>query len=191
MKESLALMCALVLSLALNLLCLWLMPGRPVLDQEQPLLRLELFSRLQAQEAIAASSGKNRVGKQQHGLQARQEKARGRQEQILYQPQGAPGRVVSTRVKDPQLQAALDKLKQSIAASWEKARPPAEGMVEVRLLLNSQGEIDSLWILRLEGSPALADFVQRLLRRIAPFKGLVQLQQGQMTLDCVFRVGWS
>ncbi|MGM0424532.1 MAG: TonB C-terminal domain-containing protein [Thermodesulfobacteriota bacterium] len=188
MKEYLILIFALGLALAMHLLFLGLLTGRPGLGQDKKLLHLEIYSQLQGEHKSGPVLTEGKGASSQVRTGARQDKDSKRQEQILFRGRPAPGTVLTRELEDPGLQAALKSVKERISSGWQKARPPDKGRVEVRLVLSSQGEIISLWVLKLEGSPALADFVQELLQSIAPFPGLENLQKGQMTIDCAFRV---
>lgn len=187
-KEHLPLIFALALALTMHLCFLGLLPDTPDQEQGQKLLRLELFPRLQNKQEADSVSGGSKGGNRKGRIESRQSKSSILQEQVLYRGRPAPKTVLTSRLENPDLQAALQSVKERIAGGWQKATPPEKGRVELRLVLSSQGEIISLWVLKLEGSPALADFVQDLLLGISPFPGLEGLQEEQMTLDCSFRV---
>jgi outer membrane biosynthesis protein TonB len=181
---------AFCLALAAHLFFLVLLPGSNGQSQEQKLLSVELYQRLrdskQALEPVQAGS-KPRAVKARDG--SRQAANISLQEQLLHQGRSPfSGTVLSKKLQDPELQAALESVQKRIAQSWQQSMPPESGRVEVRLVLNSQGEIISLWVLKLKGSPVLAKYVQDLLQGIAPFPKLEQLPKGQMTVDCAFIV---
>ncbi len=91
-------------------------------------------------------------------------------------------------VDSPRMREFLAGIKAAIAPLWARAQPPGMGRVELRMEISSRGEVSSLWITRLQGSPELGDFVADLVREAGPFPATVLTQDGPVVVDCSFDI---
>jgi outer membrane biosynthesis protein TonB len=91
-------------------------------------------------------------------------------------------------VDSPEMRELLTGIKAEIAPLWIQAQPPGMGQVELRMEINSRGEVSSLWITRLRGAPELGDFVAELVRRAGPFPASKLTQSGPVVVDCTFDI---
>jgi len=91
-------------------------------------------------------------------------------------------------VDSPEMRELLMGIKAEIAPLWSQAQPPGMGQVELRMEINSRGEVSSLWITRLRGSSELGDFVAELVRRAGPFPASKLTQSGPVVVDCTFDI---
>ncbi len=170
---------AIVFSLAMHVLALTMLFRAQEQWTGQQVLHLELYRGLHVQ--AAALDG------QQHKGQTGDPAVR------LARQAASPfgdsaGLEIQSEKNDPELQAVLRKIKQRIALAWQGARPPETGLVEIRLKIGAQGELLSLWVLRLDGSPVLTEFVSDLVLRAAPFPEIMQLAGNGLLLDCAFSI---
>lgn len=91
-------------------------------------------------------------------------------------------------VDSPMMREFLAGIKAAIAPLWARAQPPGMGRVELRMEISSRGEVSSLWITRLQGSPELGDFVADLVREAGPFPATDLTQDGPVVVDCSFDI---
>lgn len=91
-------------------------------------------------------------------------------------------------VDSPEMEAFLARIQAEIAPLWVRAQPPGMGQVELRMEINTRGEVSSLWITRLQGSPELGDFVAGLVRKAGPFPASRLTRNGPVVVDCSFDI---
>lgn len=95
-------------------------------------------------------------------------------------------------VDDEAVRNALKRIQKKIIPRWSRAEPPGMGRVEVRMELDGQGRISSLWITSLQGPTELGDFIAGLIRQSSPFPAAVKhIDRDRLVLDCSFNVTGS
>ncbi len=82
----------------------------------------------------------------------------------------------------------LKSIQKKISSFWHRASPPGVGYVELRLEIDTDGSVSSLWIKELHGTFQLAEFVSRLVYGSAPFVQAMRDMTDPMMIECIFHV---
>jgi len=109
-------------------------------------------------------------------------------ERVDFAPPEKDEEVVPETVENPQTKGNLKQVRRSISSVWSKAEPPCSGIVEVRLKLGPEGQLNSIWITRLKGRSELGEFIRGMLRDAAPYVQAMHNASQQLIFDCRFEI---
>ncbi len=100
-----------------------------------------------------------------------------------------PRNTLDRPIDDSRLQKILKQIKKKIIAHWERATPPALGLVSLEIEIRSPGRLSSRWITDLRGPSELGDFIVDLVDGIA-FTDLTELKNlnRPLRIECSFDV---
>mgnify|MGYP006304431831 CR=1 FL=1 len=100
-----------------------------------------------------------------------------------------PRNTLDRPIDDSRLQKILKQIKKKIIAHWERATPPALGLVSLEIEIRNTGRLSSRWITDLRGPSELGDFIVDLVDGIA-FTDLTELKDlnRPLRIECSFDV---
>ncbi|MCF8109428.1 MAG: hypothetical protein K9J81_10585 [Desulfohalobiaceae bacterium] len=83
----------------------------------------------------------------------------------------------------------MKQIKKKIIAHWERATPPALGLVSLEIEIRNSGHLNSRWITDLRGPSELGDFIVDLVDGIVftDLSGLKELNR-PLRIECSFDV---
>lgn len=173
---------AVAASLIIHALPAWFCPwSEPAVEPEIAcVLNLETWSQSRAEEAGAADQ--NRSSKLANRILPPAE------EKIL-QTSEAPALIqVQNQERDTAVDSVLSRVRERLQPVWEQAAPPGTGQVELCLELTQSGEVHSVWVTNVYGSPQLADFILELVREAGPYPLAGEYIADRLTVGCTFAV---
>lgn len=96
--------------------------------------------------------------------------------------------ILPGKMDSEQEERILRRVREEIDDLWRDSRPPGPGFVQLRIRLDSEGEIASLRIIGLQGSSEVADYIKDLVREAAPYTSAMEGAEQEMVFDCLFDI---
>ena len=112
-------------------------------------------------------------------------------ERVDFSPDEQEREVVPEKVREQRTERVMRGVRRSIASIWREAEPPCPGIAEVRLKVSPGGELESLWITRLQGRSELGEYMRQLIRTAALFPVAGHNATKPVVLDCRFEIAGS